>query len=92
MEEFQNNLKTSTQSQKPVQLFKQSSLAAGFGFEVIGILSMSSYIGYRLDEVLNWSPWLLLTGFSMGFIAVLYIARWTAHALGRYDQYPRRIG
>jgi F0F1-type ATP synthase assembly protein I len=45
----------------------------GFGIEFCGVLAVCSYIGYKLDQWLNSSPWFLLTGFIVGFAGMMYI-------------------
>jgi F0F1-type ATP synthase assembly protein I len=45
----------------------------GFGIEFCGVLGICSYIGYKLDQRLNSSPWFLLTGFFVGFAGMVYI-------------------
>ena len=46
---------------------------AGIGIEFCGVLGIFCYLGYRLDEALNTSPWLLLAGFFVGFLGMLYM-------------------
>jgi F0F1-type ATP synthase assembly protein I len=46
---------------------------AGLGFEFVGVLAVFCYMGYKLDEMLNLSPWLLLVFFAVGFIGMLYM-------------------
>jgi len=45
----------------------------GFGMEFCGVLAVCSYIGYKLDQRLNSSPWFLLTGFFVGFVGMVYL-------------------
>jgi F0F1-type ATP synthase assembly protein I len=45
----------------------------GFGFEFCGVLAVCCYLGYKLDQRLNSSPWFLLTGFFVGFAGMLYL-------------------
>jgi F0F1-type ATP synthase assembly protein I len=45
----------------------------GFGIEFAGVVGLFCYIGYKLDEVLNTSPWFLLGGFFVGFIGMFYL-------------------
>ncbi len=45
---------------------------AALGFEFAGVVAVFCYIGYKLDEVLNTSPWLLIIGFAIGLIGMLY--------------------
>ncbi len=45
---------------------------AGLGFEFAGVLAVFCYMGYRLDKAFDTSPWLLLAGFAVGFIGMLY--------------------
>ena len=46
---------------------------AGLGFEFAGVLAVFCYMGYKLDEALNTSPWLLITGFAVGFAGMFYM-------------------
>ena len=46
---------------------------AGLGFEFVGVLAVFCYMGYKLDEMLNTSPWFLLVFFAVGFIGMFYI-------------------
>lgn len=45
----------------------------GLGIEFVGVLSIFCYIGYKLDESFNSGPWLMLTGFFVGFAGMLYL-------------------
>jgi F0F1-type ATP synthase assembly protein I len=45
----------------------------GFGIEFCGVLAVCCYLGYKLDQRLNSSPWFLLTGFFIGFAGMLYL-------------------
>jgi F0F1-type ATP synthase assembly protein I len=45
----------------------------GFGFEFCGVIAVCCYGGYRLDAYFNTSPWLLLAGFFIGFMGMLYL-------------------
>jgi len=44
----------------------------GLGIEFCGVIGIFCYIGYKLDESLDTRPWLLLTGFFVGFTGMLY--------------------
>jgi F0F1-type ATP synthase assembly protein I len=44
----------------------------GFGIEFCGVIGVFCYMGYKLDEFLHTSPWLLLAGFFVGFAGMLY--------------------
>ena len=46
---------------------------SGFGFEFAGVIFLFCFFGYLLDEKFQTSPWLLLAGFFLGFIGMLYI-------------------
>ena len=46
---------------------------AGFGTELCGVLALSCYLGHRLDEALHTAPWLMITGFFVGFLGMLYM-------------------
>ena len=81
-----NRLAHKTKSGRPTRSFNEFSLAIGFGSEIIALLGLGSYIGFRLDKVFNLSPWLLLAGFSVGFIAVLYRAYWIVQALNKQER------
>jgi F0F1-type ATP synthase assembly protein I len=45
----------------------------GFGLEFCGVLAICCFLGYKLDQRLNSSPWFLLVGFLIGFAGMLYI-------------------
>ncbi len=45
----------------------------GIGFEFAGVLAVFCYIGYKLDQKLNSSPWFLLAGFFVGFATMFYM-------------------
>jgi F0F1-type ATP synthase assembly protein I len=45
----------------------------GFGLEFCGVLAICCFLGYKLDQRLNSSPWFLLVGFLVGFAGMLYI-------------------
>jgi len=45
----------------------------GLGIEFGGVVGLFCYMGYKLDEALNKSPWFLLGGFFVGFIGMLYL-------------------
>ena len=45
----------------------------GIGVEFCGVMGLCSYIGYKLDERWNTSPWFLLIGFFTGFIGMFYL-------------------
>jgi F0F1-type ATP synthase assembly protein I len=44
----------------------------GFGFEFCGVVGFFCYVGYRLDGYFGTSPWLLLAGFFVGFLGIMY--------------------
>jgi F0F1-type ATP synthase assembly protein I len=46
---------------------------SGLGAEFAGVIFLFCFFGYKLDEKFQTSPWLLLTGFFVGFIGMLYI-------------------
>jgi F0F1-type ATP synthase assembly protein I len=46
----------------------------GAGIEFCGVIGIFSYIGYRLDKFLDTGgPFLLITGFFIGFIGMTYL-------------------
>jgi F0F1-type ATP synthase assembly protein I len=45
---------------------------AGVGIEFAGVVAVFCAIGYWLDQKWNTSPWLLLTGFFIGFAGMFY--------------------
>ncbi len=54
--------------------FRSSSLRwMGAGIEFCGVISIFTFFGYKLDEWLNSSPFLLLAGFFIGFIGMVYL-------------------
>jgi len=81
-----NRLAHKTKSARSTRSFNEFSLAIGFGSEIVALLGVGSYIGFRLDKAFNLSPWLLLAGFCVGFIAVLYRAYWIVQALNRHER------
>jgi len=44
-----------------------------FGFEFCGVIVVFCYIGYKIDEVINSSPFFLLGGFFIGFMGMFYL-------------------
>lgn len=46
---------------------------AGIGFEFAGVIAVFVYMGYVADEKFGTGPWLLLTGFFVGFVGMLYL-------------------
>lgn len=55
----------------------------GVGIEFCGAIGIFSYIGYKLDEVLDTSPWFMLTGFFLGFACMFYILVKQGSNIGR---------
>lgn len=45
----------------------------GFGMEFCGVLAVCCYLGFKLDQRLNASPWFLFLGFFLGFAGMLYL-------------------
>jgi F0F1-type ATP synthase assembly protein I len=45
----------------------------GLGIEFAGVIALFCYFGYKLDEHFQTSPWLLLAGFFVAFIGMMYI-------------------
>ena len=45
----------------------------GFGMEFCGTLAVCCFLGYKLDQWLNSSPWFLLAGFFVGFAGMMYL-------------------
>jgi F0F1-type ATP synthase assembly protein I len=46
----------------------------GAGIEFCGVIGIFSYIGYRLDKFFGTAgPFLLITGFFVGFIGMMYL-------------------
>jgi F0F1-type ATP synthase assembly protein I len=45
----------------------------GFGVEFCGVIAIFCYIGYKIDIALNTTPYLLLAGFLISFIGMLYL-------------------
>jgi len=43
------------------------------GTELLGVLGVSSYLGYKLDETFDTFPWLMLSSFFVGFLGMLYM-------------------
>ncbi len=45
----------------------------GIGLEFCAIIAVFCYLGYRLDNALNTSPWLLILFSFLGFAGALYL-------------------
>ena len=45
----------------------------GFGIEFIGVLGIFSYGGWWADQKLDTRPWLMLTGFAVAFVGMMYL-------------------
>lgn len=65
-------MKTPEQSSDDKKKFAPIALL-GTGIEFGGTIAVFCYIGYRLDAAMNTSPYLLLTGFFLSFIGMLYL-------------------
>ncbi|MCE5340787.1 MAG: AtpZ/AtpI family protein [Planctomycetaceae bacterium] len=46
---------------------------SNIGLEFGGVIAVFCYIGYKIDAVLNSSPYFLLGGFFAGFIGMFYL-------------------
>lgn len=55
----------------------------GLGFEFAAVLAIFSYLGFKLDQKLNSSPWFLLGGFALGFATMMYIIIKEVFKIGR---------
>lgn len=44
----------------------------GLGIEFCTVTGFFCYIGYKLDKALDTSPWLLVSGFFIGFAGMIY--------------------
>ena len=56
------------------QDFKNGSLRwMGAGFEFCGVMAIFCFGGYKLDEHFDTSPFLLLVGFFISFIGMMYL-------------------
>jgi F0F1-type ATP synthase assembly protein I len=45
----------------------------GAGIEFCAVIAIFCYFGYKLDQYLGTGPFLLLTGFFIGFIGMVYL-------------------
>ena len=45
----------------------------GAGVEFCGVISLFSYFGYKLDKRFDTSPLLLIVGFFISFIGMVYV-------------------
>jgi len=45
----------------------------GFGLEFCGVMAVFSFLGYKLDQTFNTSPWLMIIGFFLGFAGMFYL-------------------
>jgi F0F1-type ATP synthase assembly protein I len=46
---------------------------SGLGIELCGVVALFTFFGYKLDEKFQTSPWLLLAGFFVGLIGMMYL-------------------
>jgi F0F1-type ATP synthase assembly protein I len=46
---------------------------SGLGIEFAGVVALFCYFGYKLDEKFHTSPWLLLAGFFVAFVGMMYL-------------------
>ena len=60
------------EEQKPNDVKTNYARWAGIGIEFGGTVAVFCAIGYWLDKQWNTSPWLLLTGFFVGFLGMFY--------------------
>lgn len=62
-------------TQQPSQQKKTATYAKwlGFGTEFGGVIAVFCYIGYRIDEAYNTSPYFLLAGFFISVVGMLYL-------------------
>ena len=58
---------------------------AGIGFEFAGVIGIFVYMGYVADEKFETGPWLLLTGFFVGFVGMLYLVFKEVWKIGMKD-------
>jgi F0F1-type ATP synthase assembly protein I len=61
------------ENQSDKQKWKAIMKWSGLGAEFSGVIILFCFFGYKLDEKFQTSPWLLLAGFFLGFIGMLYI-------------------
>jgi ATP synthase protein I len=54
---------------KPVGKFQGMGRAIGVGSEMVGATAVGAAIGWWLDNLTGWSPWLLITFFLLGSAA-----------------------
>jgi F0F1-type ATP synthase assembly protein I len=45
----------------------------GAGVEFCGVICLFCFGGYKLDELFDTSPFLLLTGFFISFVGMVYL-------------------
>jgi len=73
MKQDGNGLTDSPQGEKrPENLRQNYARWVSFGIEFCGVMGLFCYAGYKLDERLSTSPWLLLAGFFLGFTGMFY--------------------
>ena len=44
----------------------------GFAIEFGGVLAIFTFGGYKLDQVLDTQPWLMLAGFFLALVGLIY--------------------
>ncbi|MBN1764742.1 MAG: AtpZ/AtpI family protein [Sedimentisphaerales bacterium] len=44
-----------------------------YGLELAGVIGIFTYGGYKLDEKLQTLPWLMIAGFFIGFVGMMYL-------------------
>lgn len=45
----------------------------GAGIEFCGVISIFCFLGHKLDKHFDTGPFLLLTGFFVGFVGMVYL-------------------
>ncbi len=66
---------TDGKDQKGSNLLSDNNLWrwAGYGIELGGVIGIFCYAGWWADQRFNTGPWLLLTGFSIAFVGMIYL-------------------
>jgi F0F1-type ATP synthase assembly protein I len=67
-------LKETDDKERPDEDMGRSSLRwMSAGIEFCGVIGVFCFIGYKIDQRFSTSPLLLLTGFFIGFIGMVYL-------------------
>lgn len=64
---------------------RQIALLAGAGVQFAATVALCTAIGWWLDGLLGWSPWLLIVGGLTGAVAAFYLLYRSLMSIGATD-------